>query len=359
MHILTVNSGSSSLKACVFLDDGERQHFRFPLTPNTVESGLSAALNSLKNELAHLRIDVIGHRFVHGGDCPDAARLLTPEEFHRLESIAHLAPLHMESNLHGARFCQNVFEVPQIACFDTAFHHTLPESAWRLPIPNEYGLRRFGFHGLNYAHIARKLPELLGEISYNNVLIAHLGSGASLCCLQNLQSVATTMGYTPAGGIPMAIRSGDLDPGVMLELMKKVGTDELIELTYHRMGLLALSQGESSDIAELLKSDSANARFAVQYFCAQARAAIGAYAAQLGGLNAIVFTAGIGEHSSIIREKIIEPLGFMNFALDAQANEKHSTLLSTQHSKPILMIPADEEAEIAYWVEKLNSSRFT
>ena len=145
----------------------------------------------------------------------------------------------------------------------------------------------------------------------------------------------------------------------MLELMKKVGADELIELTYHRMGLLALSQGESSDIAELLKSDSANARFAVQYFCAQARAAIGAYAAQLGGLNAIVFTAGIGEHASIIREKIIEPLGFMNFALDAQANEKHSTLLSTPHSKPILMIPADEEAEIAYWVEKLNSSGFT
>lgn len=358
MNILTINSGSSSLKACVFLEDGTRQHFRFQLNhQRATESGLLAALNALKNELGHTRIDVVGHRFVHGGDCPDVARILTEQELRRLNAIAYLAPLHMNSNLQGARFCQNVFTVPQVACFDTAFHQTLPESSWRLPIPNEYGMRRFGFHGLNYAYIARKLPELLGTVAYQNVLIAHLGSGASLCLLQNLQSVATTMGYTPAGGIPMATRSGDLDPGVMLELMRTMNHDELSDLTYRHMGLVALSEGESADMAQLLNSTTASARFAVQYFCDHVRVAIGAYAAQFGGLDAIAFTAGIGEHSAVVREKIVAPLAFMNFKIDAEANENDALQLHAELSKPILMIPADEETEIAHWVRGLYSIR--
>ena len=347
MNILTVNTGSSSLKASVFLADGQRFDKSWAFEQNAVDKALPAALIDLREFCATYRIEAVVHRFVHGGDCADAIRLLDDAEITRLQNIASLAPLHMPANLQGVKNCQQHFDVSQFACFDTAFHQTLPERSWRLPIPQKFGLRRYGFHGINYAYIARQLPELLGDVAEETVLVAHLGSGASLCILQNRQSVATSMGYTPAGGIPMATRSGDLDPGVMLMLSEQLDHQALADLVFHQMGLWALSEGESADMATLLQSETPQARFAVDYFCDQLRGAIGHYAAQFGGLDAIVFTAGIGEHAVQIREQIIKPLGFMGFSLEANKNFQHAPNIHAGASKPVLVVPADEAAEMA------------
>lgn len=340
--ILTINSGSSSLKACLFTREGERRSFRY----EGLGDNHPAAFDALISDLGGALPDAIGHRFVHGGDVNDAARLLDAEEFARLEGIVLLAPLHMPGNLHGARLCGERFNAPQVACFDTAFHTTLPEIAQRLPIPREYGLRRYGFHGLNYAHVAHSLPALIGDAARGRIIVAHLGSGASLCLLDDLKSVDTTMGYTPAGGIVMATRSGDLDPGVMLELATRHDTSELSNLVYHNMGLIALSEGESGDMAALLESGSKPARLAVDIFCREVRAAIGALAAKAGGVDALVFTAGIGEHAANVRATICEPLGFLGFKLDSAANRAHATRIEAGDTKPILIVPADEETVI-------------
>ncbi|OGS91148.1 MAG: acetate kinase [Gallionellales bacterium GWA2_60_18] len=344
--ILTINSGSSSLKADLFLPDGTRRKFRYEQIGRGGPVDHAAAFDALMGELDGQAPERIGHRFVHGGDIAEAARLVDAAERERLGRIVHLAPLHLPGNLLGVDMCRERFDVPQIACFDTAFHATLPETAWRLPIPREAGLRRYGFHGLNYAHVASVLPELIGDAARGRVVVAHLGSGASLCLMENLRSVDTTMGYTPAGGIPMGTRSGDLDPGVMLELAQHHDHEELSDMVYHRMGLLALSDGENSEMSALLDSRSEAARFAVDYFCRQVRAAIGAMAARAGGIDALVFTAGIGEHAAPVREAICAPLDFMGFRLDADANRAHATVLNEASSRPILRIAADEEGTI-------------
>lgn len=340
--ILTINSGSSSLKACLFSADGERRAFRY----EGLGDDHPAAFDALIADLDGAVPDAIGHRFVHGGDVSDAARLLDEREFERLQGIVGLAPLHMPGNLHGARLCGERFASPQVACFDTAFHASLPEIARRLPIPQEYGLRRYGFHGLNYAHIARTLPSLLGEAAHGRIIVAHLGSGASLCLLDDLESVDTTMGYTPAGGIVMATRSGDLDPGIMLELAGRLDAGALSDLVYHNMGLIALSDGEGSEMTSLLESGSEAARFAVDTFCREVRGAIGALAAKAGGVDALVFTAGIGEHASTVRAAICGPLDCLGLKLDAAVNRSHATRVEADGSKPILIVPADEEAVI-------------
>jgi acetate kinase len=253
----------------------------------------------------------------------------------------------MPGNLLGVDLCIQHFAVPQVACFDTAFHATLPEISWRLPIPADLGYRRYGFHGINYAHVARQLTQLIGDAATGNVVIAHLGNGASLCLLHNLRSVDTSMGYTPAGGIPMGSRSGDLDPGVMLELSRRMESTELERLVYQQMGLLALSDGLSNEMQELLQSDKPAASFAIEYFARQVRAAIGAYAAKAGGLDALVFTGGIGEHAARVRDLICRPLAFLSIVLDPQANQENRTVLNIKSSKPILIVAADEELEIA------------
>jgi len=347
MLLLTINSGSSSLKASLFLEDGTRLNFRYEHIGHGFPHDHDEAFAALLSDLGEHRPDAIGHRFVHGGETADAARLIDAEERRRLDNITHLAPLHMPGNLLGVDLCAGHFDAPQVACFDTAFHATLPELAWRLPIPSEFGLRRFGFHGLNYSHVARQLSALIGERATGRVVVAHLGNGASLCLLKNLQSADTSMGYTPAGGIPMGTRSGDLDPGVMLELARRMDETALIDTVYHRMGLLALSGGEESEMSALLQSASLGARFAIEYFAQQVRAAIGAYAAKAGGLDALVFTGGIGEHAAEVRAMICDPLGFLGFRLEPEANHSHAEMLSARDSKPILRMAADEEAEIS------------
>ena len=346
MSILTINCGSSSLKASLFLADGTRRNFRYEHISDSNHQSLRNAFEDLINDLGKDKPTVVGHRFVHGGDITDPARRVDDVERTRLENLIHLAPLHLPSNLLGLDLCRQRFNVAQVACFDTAFHATMPQLSQRLPIPNEFGLRRFGFHGLNYAYIAKTLPNIIGETAYKKVVVAHLGSGASLCLMENLQSVDTTMGYTPAGGITMGTRSGDLDPGVMLELAKRYSPEQLTDIVFHKMGLLALSNGESAEMKDLLASHTENARFAIAYFCQQVRGAIGALASKAGGIDALIFTAGIGEHSPEIREKICAPLGFMGFALDTDLNQSKSARIEQTGKKPIAVISADEEIMI-------------
>ncbi|HET7832795.1 MAG TPA: acetate kinase [Gallionella sp.] len=346
--LLTINSGSSSVKASLFHADGTRENFRYGhlRDPQT-------GFVELFRELAGRAPDIVGHRFVHGGEITDAARLVDDAERARLEEIIPLAPLHLPGNLMGLDLCRQHFSGLQVACFDTAFHTTMPALATRLPIPRELGLRRFGFHGLNYAYIASQLPLLLGDGAHGKIVVAHLGSGASLCLLENLTSVDTTMGYTPAGGITMGTRSGDLDPGVMLELSKRYDAVQLSDLVFHKMGLLALSNGESSEMSNLLASTNDTAKFAVSYFCRQVRAAIGSLAAKAGGIDALVFTGGIGEHAAAIRAEICASLDFLGFALDGAANLASATRIECEKSKAILVIPADEEAMIQQLCSKL------
>ncbi len=343
MSILTINCGSSSLKASLFLANGSRRNFRYAHISDDKTHSLQQAFNKLLNDLGPDNPTLVGHRFVHGGDITDAARIIDDNERERLNSLIHLAPLHLPSNLLGLDVCRKLFNVPQIACFDTAFHAGMPVLSRTLPIPHEFGLRRFGFHGLNYAYIAKTLPGIIGATAYKKVIVAHLGSGASLCLMENLKSIDTTMGYTPAGGITMGTRSGDIDPGVMVELAKRYSPEQLGDIVFHKMGLLALSNGESAEMQDLLASQSEHARFAVEYFCQQVRSAIGALAAKAGGVDALVFSAGIGEHSAEIRQKICTPLSFIGFSLNIEQNRTNTTQIAQADSKPILIIPADEE----------------
>ena len=339
--VLTINSGSSSIKASMFSSDGSRSNFRYEHLHEHEE-----AFKQLMNDLAGNKPDIVGHRFVHGGDIVEPARLINAAERARIEGLIHLAPLHLPGNLLGLDMCLKHFDVPQVACFDTAFHAAMPDISRRLPIPDELGLQRFGFHGLNYAYVARVLPDILGDAAYGKVVVAHLGNGSSLCLMENLKSLDTTMGYTPAGGIPMGTRSGDLDPGVMIELAKLYNIEQLYDTVFHRMGLIALSDGESSEMNVLLSSSSKHARFAIDYFCRQVRAAIGGFAAKAGGIDALVFSGGIGEHSPEIRSEICNPLRFLGFELNSTANQSGKNRIEHAGSKPILIIQADEEAMI-------------
>ncbi len=336
--VLTINSGSSSVKASLFSADGSRRNFRYDHL-----RAHGPAFDLLMRDLAGRQPDIVGHRMVHGGEVVDAARVVDDAERARLEDVVHLAPLHLPGNLMGLDLCRQRFAVPQVACFDTAFHATMPELARRLPIPQDLGLRRFGFHGLNYAYVASRLPQLLGAAARGRIVIAHLGAGASLCLLEDLKSVDTTMGYTPAGGITMGTRSGDLDPGVMIELAKRYDPAQLSDVVFHKMGLLALSNGESSEMRDLLVSGSTTAKFAVDYFCRQVRAGIGSLAAKAGGIDALVFSGGIGEHAPEIREAICEPLAFLGVALNGEANRASASSIGSADSKPVLVVPADEE----------------
>ncbi len=339
LSVLTINSGSSSLKASLFSRDGSRKDYAYGRL-----DGQEAAFERLIEEIDE-KPDLIGHRFVHGGEIEDAARLVSEAELERLKKLIPLAPLHLPGNIMGLEYCTR-FGVPQVACFDTSFHSTMPEASRKFPIPERFGIKRYGFHGLNYNYISKQLPALLGDAAYGTIVAAHLGSGASLCLMENLKSVDTTMGYSPAGGIVMGTRSGDLDPGVMLALSKRMDHQALTRIVYHEMGLHALSGGESADMTDLLKSKSERAGFAIDFFCNSVRATIGAYAAKAGGVDALVFSGGIGEHAPTIREKICSPLEFMGFSLEDKANRLNLRKISGKHSRPILIVSADEESVI-------------
>lgn len=346
LNVLAINCGSSSLKASFFSEDGCRQNFHYKFRTHEDLNDLEEIVKKLIHDLGSSKPHIVGHRFVHGGDVADLARVVDVTERQRLTNITPLAPLHLPYNLLGLDMCSSHFKVPQVACYDTSFHYTMPALAKCLPIPQALPIHRFGFHGLNYAYIAHMLPDIIGEVAYKKVVMAHLGSGASLCLMESLKSIDTTMGYTPAGGITMGTRSGDLDPGVMLALAEYYNPQQLRDVVFNQMGLLALSDGESADMEELLSSNTDNAKFAVDYFCQQVRGAIGALASKAGGIDALIFTAGIGEHSAVIREKICKPLDFLGIKLDMNMNQSLATRIEAYGSKPIAVIAADEEIMI-------------
>ncbi|MFD1122981.1 acetate/propionate family kinase [Methylophilus flavus] len=341
--VLAINAGSSSLKASLFRANGPRQDFRYHVQASADDHHLKLAYNQLFKDIEHASVDIIAHRFVHGGDIPEDYRHLDNEELLRLKNITPLAPLHLPANLLGAEICATHFDSPQIACFDTAFHHQLPDIAKRLPIPSAENIHRYGFHGISYAYLVSQLPSMIPHRANQKVILAHLGSGSSLCLTIDCKSVDTTMGYTPCGGIPMATRSGDLDPGVMIELSKRYDSVSLSDMVNHKMGLISLSNGESSDMSELIVSKTEIAQFAVDYFCYQITGAIGSLAAKAGGIDGLVFSGGIGEHSPIIRAKICESLNFLNLKIEHHLNLENAQLISMAESLPICRIATDEE----------------
>lgn len=341
--LLAVNSGSSSIKASLFLADGGRRKFQRDHSSAGSE-GPATSFRQLLAEMGGIPVSAVCHRIVHGGNAEEPARVIDDRERARLQSLIHLAPLHMPDNLAGVDFFSAHLSVPQIACYDTSFHRSMPEQSRRFALPASSGVERYGFHGINFGHIAATLPARLTDAQDKRIVVAHLGSGVSLCLLENLRSSFTTMGMTPLGGTVMATRCGDLDPGIVLALSEQMPMEQLTGMLYRQSGLLALSEGISGDMKTLIESADPRAKFAVDYFCASIRSSIGALAARAGGIDALVFTGGIGENSPEIRGEICARLEFLGISLDATANRSNRDSLHQAGSIPILRITADEEA---------------
>jgi len=322
----------------------------------TVKDGRSA-LDALRTWLratyGGARVVGIGHRVVHGGPRFDGPTLITPGILDELRQLIPLAPLHQPHNLAAIdAAAEQLPNVPQVACFDTSFHRGQPAVAEVVALPSEIrqgGVQRYGFHGLSYEYIASKLPEVAPEIAPGRVVVAHLGSGASLCAMKNRKSVDSTLGFTALDGLCMGTRPGSLDPGVVLHLFQTLGLSpkEVETILYKKSGLLGIS-GVSNDMRDLLASAEPAARLAVDYFVYQAAKQIGAMAAALGGIDGIVFTAGIGEHSAEIRRRICEASAWLGVEVDADANAAKRTRISRVGSRvSAWVIPTNEELVIA------------
>ncbi len=296
----------------------------------------------------------IGHRVVHGGPNYSEPVLIDDKVMETLESFVSLAPLHQLSNLDPIKLMRERRpDLPQVACFDTAFHRDHPEISDRLPIPRHFydeGVRRYGFHGLSYEYVSGRLRTLAPAIGRGKVVIAHLGSGASVCGLKNGHSIESTMGFTALDGVPMGTRSGSLDPGVVLHLIEEKGMSahDVGTMLYRQSGLLGLS-GISNDVRDLLASPEPAAAMALDYFCLKVAQAVTKLATAIGGLDGLVFTAGIGENSPEVRKKVCDLLGWVGVELDEDANEtRGATLISKPGSKTtVFMVPTDEERMIA------------
>jgi acetate kinase len=295
----------------------------------------------------------VGHRVVHGGARYKAPVVVTPQVLSELHRLTPLAPLHQPHNLAAIEaVCRRLPDVPQVACFDTSFHRSQSPVAELIPVPWEIrqaGVQRYGFHGLSYEYIATVLPAVAPEIAGRRVIVAHLGSGASLCALRNGRSVDCSLGFTALDGLCMGTRPGSLDPGVILYLFQTLGlsSQEVATILYKRSGLLGIS-GLSSDMRVLLQSSKPEASLAVDYFVNRAAKEIGAMAAVLGGVDGLVFTAGIGENSAEIRRRICRSSEWLGIELDELANTRNGPRISAISSRVAgWVIPTNEELMIA------------
>jgi acetate kinase len=378
--VVALNAGSSSIKFAVFSAEenpvavwrGQAESIgttpvltirstngRSPETPPPLPSSATShsavAEFLLHNVVAERagRCVAVGHRVVHGGSDFSGPVLIDDAALVRIAALAPLARSHQPHNLAGIRAALAAWpDIPHVACFDTAFHRTLPEAEQLFAIPYqlaEQGVRRYGFHGLSYEAIARQLPDHLGAAADGKVIVAHLGNGASLCGMVGRQSRATTMGLTPLDGLVMGRRPGRLDPGVLLHLMteKNLDAEQLSEFLNRECALYGLS-GISADMREVLASSSEGASRAVAVFVARLVAEIGSMAASIGGLDALVFTGGIGENAAPIRAAAVDRLAWLGAELDAAANQENRARISTAQSRiPVLVLPTDEEQAIA------------
>ena len=321
--------------------------------PQTPSDALPLVIPWARQHFGARSLAALGHRVVHGGLHYSRPARVTPQLLDELEALVPLAPLHEPHNLAPIRMAAKLNpELPQIACFDTAFHRTVPElyQAFALPFAlYDEGVRRYGFHGLSYEYIASVLPTQAPELAGGRVVVAHLGNGCSACALKAGKSVATTMGFTALDGLPMGTRSGALDPGVVLYLIEQKGmtAHAVSDLLYRRSGMLGVS-GISSDFRELLASPEPRARFAVELFCHGVARHIASLAAALGGLDGIVFTAGVGENGAPVRHAICQACAWLGVKLDEGANERHQSRISDQDSAVgVYVIKTDENLMIA------------
>ncbi len=386
MNILTLNAGSSSIKfalyrqapalqrllggqverigsAEVVIDvqrlqpsaGGAPQHARHAIPGGSFEATAQALLSWLEALPEFARVAGVGHRVVHG--MAHSKPQLADDAL--LKALRHFQPDDPDHLPGEIRLIELLRErhpqLPQLACFDTAFHHDMPRVAQLLPIPRRYealGLRRYGFHGLSYAYLMDELRRIAGvHAAQGRVVLAHLGGGASLAAVLGGQCIDTSMAFTPTAGLPMATRSGDLDPGIAAHLARTEGmrAQRFYDMANHESGLLGIS-GSSGDMRDLLAAEATDSRAAeaVAYFCYQTKKWIGAYTAALGGIDTLVFAGGIGEHAAPVRGRICEGLGFLGMALDAQRNAVHAPLISADSSRvQVRIMRTDEELMIA------------
>ncbi len=386
--VLTINAGSSSVKWALFragaspvqaaagrierigLPDGlvtvtdvatGRQERRIAQVPNHAAS-VPLLIDQLAQTGQGLSIQAIGHRVVHGGSRYADPQVVTPAMMEELRRLSPYDPEHLPAELtlieaFGAQYPT----IPQVACFDTGFHQHLPPVARLMAIPRRYekqGIRRYGFHGLSYAYLMEELERVAGrEAAHGKVILAHLGNGASLAAVRDGVSIDTTMGFTPASGLPMSTRSGDLDPGLVsyLSTTEGVTPEQFHHMVNTQSGLLGLSE-ISPDLRDLLAQEDRDTRAAeaVALFCYQGRKWIGAYAAAIGGLEQLVFSGGIGEHSSVVRARMCEGLEFLGVQLDQARNDAHDAVISKPGGRvTVRVIRTDEERQIAQSVCRL------
>lgn len=310
-------------------------------------------LGRLANGYTRYKPVAAGHRVVHGGREFDAPIIIDATVRGKLEGFTPLAPLHQPHNIAAVDAITKVMpELPQVACFDTSFHRTQPRLAQLFALPRTLSddrIIRYGFHGLSYEYITGVLPDHMGPRADGRVIVAHLGNGASMCAMKERQSVATSMGFTALDGLMMGRRSGSLDAGVVLHLLQNQGMtiDEVQHMLYRESGLLGVS-GISNNMQVLLESTDPNAREAVELFCYRAACELGSLITSLGGLDAIIFTASIGENAADVRQAICAHLSWLGVELDPVANDRHASVISTANSKvEVLVIPTNEEAVIA------------
>jgi acetate kinase len=322
---------------------------------------LDTLIAALREDLPDAAINVVGHRIVHGGAQFVQPCRLSRDIVSKLAALTRLAPLHQPHNLAGVSAATAAFpQALQIACFDTAFHHTMSarQTAFALPWRfHEAGLRRYGFHGLSYASIARQLKERRPALANGRIVVAHLGAGASLCGMENGESRTTTMGFSTLDGLPMATRCGALDAGLVLHLLMQEGMTpaSVAQLLYEESGLKGLS-GISGDMRVLEADGGPAATRAIEVFVTHCCRQIAALAADLGGLDGLVFTAGIGENAPAVRAAIVAGLGFLGLRLDGAANAAGAARISADESLPVLILPCDEEGEIARAAALLHRS---
>ena len=352
--VLILNRGSSSIKFALFTwEPSPRVLSRGTTADGAAEEIFDRVMEDVAKDVARHPLAAIGHRIVHGGLAFREPTTITAEVMAALKELTHLAPNHLPDEIALIEaVLDRQPQIPQVLCFDTAFHGRLPEVARRLPVPAEYdarGLQRYGFHGLSYSFLMDELSRR-GPAPARAVL-AHLGNGSSLAAVFEGRSIDTTMGYTPSGGVVMSTRSGDLDPGVVTEIARWRGfdADHLEEELSRRSGLAALANGVT-DMRELLAREATDesARLAVAIYCYEIKKRIGGFAAVLGGLDALVFSGGIGEHAPAVRARICEGLAFLGVALDPGRNAGSAFLISSGDSRvAVHVIAADEEIVIA------------
>ncbi len=361
MNILVLNSGSSSVKCSLYDFSQFNGELLIPIWEHKIEwkNVQKATTSQLERELRSLlsdkKVDCIGHRVVHGGNKYQESVKINTEVKQAIRQLADIAPLHNLADVAGIEALERIFpNIPQIAVFDTAFHHTLPEAASTYPGPFEWtemGIRRFGFHGISFQYCTRVASKMLGG-KIKKMVVCHLGSGASLCAILHGKSIDTTMGFTPLEGLMMDTRSGTVDPGILLYLLKKgkITPEELSHTLYEKSGLLGLS-GISSDMRDILEKNSENnprAKLVLDVYLHRLVSSIGSMVASLEGLDVLVFTAGIGENAAFIRREVCRRLAFLGIELDDPQTKGDRILSSISSQIQVLLIHTQEGFEIAH-----------